>query len=123
MIVYLIASDCEDGGLIVHAVETDEAKAGRLYEIFHEDDEDVYLEEYDTDAYSDMLAGKIPYCVGFRTGRDPQVELAHWRLGEIPAVVERKTYIDVYVYAASKDEAYQKAVEIHRDYVTEKDFE
>lgn len=122
MIVYLITSKCDGGGVDIHAAETDYERAKRLYEIFHEDNSDVHLEEWDTRAFADLIAGKIPYCVGFRTGRDPQVELAHWRLGEIPAVVERKTYIDVYVYAASKDEAYQKAVEIHRDYVTKKYF-
>lgn len=122
MKVYLITSDCDDGGVCIHAVETDYERAKRLHEIFHEDNSDVYIEEWDTRAYADLIAGKIPYCVGFRTGHAPRVELAHWQLGEIPAVVEKRTYIDVYVYAASKDEAYQKAVEIHRDYVTEKYF-
>ena len=122
MKVYLITTDCEDGGVYVHAVETDETKARRLYEIFPDDDKDVCFEEYSTDDYADMLAGKIPYRVRFVSGRDPEIRLAGWQRVKFPSVEEHRGQIYVYVHAASKDEAYQNAVVIHRDYVTEKYF-
>ena len=121
MKVYLITSDCDDGGVYVHAVETDREKAEKLYKVFHDVSSEVCLEEYDTDGFADLIHGKIHYCVAFRQRREPQVSMAHPE-GKFPRVKETPFGINVYVEAASKDEAYQKAVEIHRNYVTEKYF-
>ena len=123
MKVYLIASELDDGGTYVHAVETDPEKARKLYEIFSEVSDDVFIDEYDTDDNSEYLNGNIPYCVFFyKSGRPSMTHLATgWNLG-FPHIDETKIYYRVHVRAASKDEAFQKAVVIHRDYVTEKEF-
>lgn len=120
MKVYLIVYPCEDG-VHVCAAEVDHEKAEKLYKIYHDDDKEVYLEEYDTEDNADMLAGKIPYVVEFSSLRKPAVHLT-CRDGEFPRVRGTRFGLRVFVEAASKDEAYQEAVVIHRDYVTEKDF-
>lgn len=119
MKVYLIASERDNGGTDVHAVETDPEKAGKLYEIFSEVSDDVFIDEYDTDDNSEYLNGNIPYCVFFyKSGRPSKTHLSTGWTGEFPHIDETKIYYRVHVRAASKDEAYQKAVVVHRDYVT-----
>ena len=119
MKVYLIASSCDNGGTDVHAVETDPEKARKLYEIFSEVSDDVFIDEYDTDDNSKYLNGNIPYCAFFyKSGRSSRTHISTGWTGKFPHIDETKIYYRVHVRAASKDEAYQKAVVIHRDYVT-----
>lgn len=118
MKVYLIVYPCEDG-VHVCATEVDREKADKLYAIFHDNNDEVYLEEYDTEDYAELLSGDIPYCVFFyKSGRPSMTHLATGWTGKFPHIDETRIYYRVHVRAASKEEAYQKAVVIHRDYVT-----
>lgn len=110
------------------AVATDKEKAEKLAKIYTDRDDDAGVEEYDTEAEVDLLAGRIPYEVEF----DPCGEVrraypnAECRGGFKPRITEvfyrgNITKIYVCLFASSEEEAIKIAAEKRAQFLAERE--
>ena len=111
MKIYLIIEYFYDEATI-HAVETDREKAEKLLKIFSEANAGIYLEEYDTNNYSSLLNGQVPYRVHIKANGEKEVHLCTDEQDFAPGVTELYEGYAVRIYAASKDEACEAAEEL-----------
>lgn len=114
------------------AVATDKEKAEKLAKIYTDRYDDAEVEEYDTEGYSDLFEGRIPYMVRFlKSGeavfvisRSEEKERFEPEVRALKVMVEagdcRIPNVSVKLFASSEEEAIKIAAEKRAQYLAEK---